>query len=268
MAGLDIPSKLRRALGGPKNITPEQISAKLAAFDKDGDGALTREELAQAFMAFGCGGAWFCNIMARGVWSFCEMVVPPPVTWIKISLLGPSIHGFMQLQPRKAKRVAITPAGAYGWEPLMYTDGTPVDPNNTTVLPELPSIYGDLPAALGNQSRRAPTAGEPLSRPPPMPPSSAGYAGGAPLAAPGSGGPGPLPTPPGGAGASSAAGASAPSSPGSGPSPRVSPSAAPRAPLAAAGRAPTAVPGRAPAGAAAPARPAPSPLPRRPGPRR
>ncbi len=232
MAGLDIPSKLRRALGGGKNITAEQLSAKLAAFDQDNDGALTREELAQAFVAFGCGGAWFCNIMARNVWTFCEMVVPPPVRWIKISLLGPALHNFMQLQPRKAKRVAITPAGAYGWEPLMYTDGTPVDPNGGTTLPELPSVYGDPPAALGNMSHRQTDrshAGEPLTR-----------------------GPAPPPAP-------------------SGAGPRGAPAAAPRGPQAPAGRAPTATAGRPAPSSAAPARPTPSPAaltPRRPGPRK
>jgi len=212
VAGLDIPSKLRRALGGGKPISAEQLSAKLAAFDKDQDGALTRDELAQAFVAFGCGGPWFCAIMARNVWTFCEMVVPPPINWIKITLLGPALAQFMQQQPRKAKRVAITPAGAYGWEPLYYTDGTPVDPNAVSI-PELPSKYDALPPP-------ARTAAP--STPPPAPAPAA--------TAPR---PGSMQAP-------------------AGVVPRAAPSAAPRGPQAPAGRAPAAAPGRpAPTGAPA-----------------
>jgi len=268
VAGLDIPSKLRRALGNGKVIPYEAVLAKLQPYDKDGDGALSQKELAEAFVGFGCGGPWFCSIMAKAIWQACESVIPPPVLWIKTTLVAVSVWQFMQLQPRQARRVRVTPEAAYGWEPLTYLDGTPVDPNQKSI-PMLPDEKWDgVPAALAIPQK-------PSAAPPPTPaktaappkgplvqrPSQARDSPGVKAAqvAPGDRAtPTAPPQPP-------VAGASAQTPARQTPPPRPGPPTA-------AGRPATAVPGRpAPvagaAGPTAPARPPPA-RPTRPGPRR
>ena len=109
-------------------MSPEFVAERMAAFDTDGDGALTQEELAEFLKKNRVGGPWFCDMVARTLWNFCTSWFSKDVTWIKISALAWMIHNAMKDRPRPARRYKITPESAMGYVPLEPMEGSePVD---------------------------------------------------------------------------------------------------------------------------------------------
>lgn len=195
MAGVDIPDKLRRALGNGKPIPWEQVAKLIAPFDADKDGAITKAEYSQFLAKSGVGGRWFCDLVAKVSWTMLEANFSEPVAWVKIELAAVTVAEFMKLRPRPPKRVAITPAGAQGWEPLYHLDGTP--------LADADGKVPDVPPGPNRLARSAPVStasptpvspqkfkanNEPFTRPP-----AAAAARSTPTAAPR---PGPRPSSP------------------------------------------------------------------------
>ncbi|MFO0723625.1 MAG: EF-hand domain-containing protein [Myxococcota bacterium] len=171
MAGLDISEKLRRSLGNGKPVPSETIAKLIAPYDSDKDGGVTKEEFAKFLASAGVGGRWFCELVAKTAWQRIEVNFSEPVTWIKIDLLAITVAEFMKLKPRPPKRIAITPAGAQGWEPLYYLDGTPVA-NDDGSVPDVPPGPNHLlkpstpPAPNPVSPAKFKASNEPFTRPP------------------------------------------------------------------------------------------------------
>ena len=196
MAGVDVPDKLRRALGKGQIVPVETLSTMMRPYDADGKGGLSRVEYARFLADHGVGGKWFCDLITRSTWQSIEAFFMDPILWIKVEAIAQAIHEFMKMKPRLAKRVHITPESAQGYEPMYYLDGTPVVPGTGPVKP--PFTAPVAPAAPQSRVRgpaepftkspasaRAPVAatsravvGGPAPRGPAGAPAPAGAAGG------------------------------------------------------------------------------------------
>jgi len=177
VAGLDLSSKLRRGLGKGKIVPAEFVAERMAAFDLDGDGALTQEELAEFLKKHRVGGPWFCDMVARTLWNFCTSWFSKDVTWIKISALAWMIHNAMKDRPRPARRYKITPESAMGYVPLEPMEGSmPVD-GDMAGGGEIAG--GEPPSSDGPPPRRGPgpRRGAPRRGPRPGPRGRAGPRG-------------------------------------------------------------------------------------------
>lgn len=104
MAGLDLPIKLRRGLGGGNAVPAEELAKRLVPFDADKDGAVTRAELVQFLIQGRVGGPWFCEVLSRTLWKYVEqrLAVPQPV--ISVQVLGRIINFAMTRAPRPERR--------------------------------------------------------------------------------------------------------------------------------------------------------------------
>ncbi len=157
MAGLDVPSKLRRGIGQGNVIPAEVIGRKMLAYDEDRDGALLQHEAARFLLDHGVGGPWFCDMVARTLWNFCTTWFSRDVTWIKISALAWMLHNAMKAQPRAPRRYRITPEGAMGYVPLEPMDGKPTERAQRNPPPRGPGQA----STSGAPSRGAPSGARP-----------------------------------------------------------------------------------------------------------
>lgn len=118
MAGLELPVKLRRGLGQGNVVPADELGKRLKAFDADGDGAVTRDELAQFLAKNHVGGPWFCEVVAKTLWKYVEQRMNATHTKLACDRLGRIIHVAMSRGPRPDRRYEITPEGMAGYEPL------------------------------------------------------------------------------------------------------------------------------------------------------
>ena len=164
MAGVDLPDKLRKGLGQGKPVSWEIIAEKMRPFDRNNTSGLNKAELAEFLHKNGAGGIWFCKLTAETLWKAIESNFAEPVHWIKIEVLAFWTSEFMKWQPRRAKRVRITPESATGYEPLEYLDGTPVETGGQGGAAAATPNAAPQPVTGDASFRRAP---EPFTRPPP-----------------------------------------------------------------------------------------------------
>jgi hypothetical protein len=118
VAGLELPDKLRRGLGGGKVVPADELAKRMAPFDADGDDALTRPELQEFLHKNRVGGVWFCQIMSKTLWKYMEQHVGKECPTITLDMLGKIITFVMSRGPRPERRYEITPEGMTGYKPL------------------------------------------------------------------------------------------------------------------------------------------------------
>ena len=118
MAGIDLPVKLRRGLGQGKVVPAEDLAKWMAPFDADGDGQVTRPELATFFQKHKVGGPWFCEVVARTLWKFVEQRLAKEMQTIPIELASRILNTAMSRGPRPEKRYEIDPEAMAGYKPI------------------------------------------------------------------------------------------------------------------------------------------------------
>lgn len=132
VSGLDLPVKLRRALGQGAIVSAEVLVTRLTPYDKDGSGALDREQLTRFLIENRVGGPWFCQMMAHNVFRTAEDRWSMDVASIKIVALARIINYTMARVSKPVKRYVLTPDVVNGLEPKRGLDGS--DPTVPTDL--------------------------------------------------------------------------------------------------------------------------------------
>ena len=107
MPGFDLRKALRRAFGDGEVPTKEAIEEALTAFDGDGDGALTVEELARAFFDRRVGGKWLTDTVARGAWDIAEQRERDTLETIPIPTVAWAVHDAASHPLRPERRYPI-----------------------------------------------------------------------------------------------------------------------------------------------------------------
>jgi len=130
VTGLDLPVKLRRGLGNGKVVPADELAQRLAAFDADEDGAVTREELAKFLLQNRCGGPWFCQMVSHNVFATAEDRWAQKVEAMKVVALARIINYTMARANKPVKRYILTPHAVMGLEPKRGLKGE--DPTVTT----------------------------------------------------------------------------------------------------------------------------------------
>lgn len=134
--------KLRRGLGKGKVVSAEELSRRLAVFDEDKDGSLSREDL-QKFLRKGrVGGEWFCRVLVKTMWQIAEDRKGDKVDSITADALGKIIHFTMSRPPSPSKRYVLEPDVMQGYRDPELLD--PAEAPSTTGL-------GAKPAGRGQQ---------------------------------------------------------------------------------------------------------------------
>ncbi len=127
MAGLDLPLKMRRGIGQGKVVPVEELVPRLAAFDADKDGALTKEELAQFLMKNRVGGPWFSQMLCKTLWRQAEESWEREFDAIAVEGLAKVVHFTMARMSRPERRYVISPETMHGLTPRVDLDDNPVD---------------------------------------------------------------------------------------------------------------------------------------------
>lgn len=123
LPGLELPVKLRRGLGNGNVVPVEEIARLLQAFDADGDGALTRSEVAACLRKHRVGGAWFCDALAHSLWRTAEERFVQAVDSIQAEALARIIHFTMSRAERPVRRYVLSPGAVQGLEPRLTLEG-------------------------------------------------------------------------------------------------------------------------------------------------
>jgi hypothetical protein len=155
VTGLDLPVKLRRGLGNGKVVPAEELARRLAAYDSDQDGAVTREELARFLLESRCGGPWFCQMVSHNVFATAEDRWSQQVAAMKVVALARIINYTMARANKPVKRYILTPQAVLGMEPKRGLKGE--DPTVTTE------------SLMPGNTRPRPSAEAPAPRPNPAP---------------------------------------------------------------------------------------------------
>jgi hypothetical protein len=157
VAGVDLPIKLRNALGQGKVVPVEELARRLAPFDANQDGDITRQELATFFQKSRLGGPWFGQVVAKTLWGFVQTKLGKDVEAIKIELVAKIIHTVMRRGPRPEKRYEITPESMVGYAPMKEFEKRP------KVLGPAPQLGGTSPQPTSQEAKpRATPRGDPV----------------------------------------------------------------------------------------------------------
>jgi hypothetical protein len=127
VAGLDLPTKLRRSLGQGRILDVEEVVERLRPYDKDGDGRLTKTELGLCLGEVGLGGPWFCDMFAGTVWRKAQQTFEREVASLPVPLLARVLHFAMARAERPTRRYVITPEAVRGEAPRVDAKNEPVD---------------------------------------------------------------------------------------------------------------------------------------------
>ena len=98
MRGFDPAKQLRDVLGAGQVATLQSLKAKLAAFDANQEGALTRDELALFFRDSGVGGIWYSGVLTRELFEKTEEDWGVSVDKIPLDFLAETIQRKMARQ--------------------------------------------------------------------------------------------------------------------------------------------------------------------------
>jgi len=109
--------KLRRGLGNGKVVPADELSKRLAPYDRDKDGSVTREELVRFLEKNHVGGPWFCQVLAKTLWRIVEERWGQQVESISVEGLGRIINYSMSAPPRPEKRYVLEPEVMQGLKP-------------------------------------------------------------------------------------------------------------------------------------------------------
>lgn len=162
MAGFDLPVKLRRGLGKGNIVPAEELAQRLKPYDGDGDGALTRGELARFLEESHVGGPWFTGMLAATLWKLAENRFQKAVESIQADALGRVLNFVMARAPGPERRYVLSPEAINGYEPLRTLEGG--DPYSSKQAP-LVNAPAAAPTAPGVPAR--PRASAPGPRPEP-----------------------------------------------------------------------------------------------------
>ncbi len=166
MAGLDLPVKLRRGLGNGKVVPAEELSKRLAPYDRDKDGSVTQEELIRFLEKNRVGGPWFCQVLAKTLWRIVEERWGQEVASISLEGLGRIINYSMSAPPRPEKRYVLEPEAIRGLKPKLTLEEYRAEQQG------LPKPVREKPpedGAASSASKPASSTAAPRPRPTPRP---------------------------------------------------------------------------------------------------
>lgn len=171
VTGLDLPVKLRRGLGNGKVVPAEELARRLAAFDADQDGAVTREELAKFLVQNRCGGPWFCQMVSHNVFATAEDRWTQKVEAMKVVALARIINYTMARANKPVKRYILTPGAVMGLEPKRGLNGEDPTVSTESLMTGInrprPSAEGQAPRPEGQAPRPNPQQAAPRPAPDP-----------------------------------------------------------------------------------------------------
>lgn len=176
VSGLDLPVKLRRGLGRGKVVPAEELAQRLAEHDEDGDDALTRDDLARFLVQNHCGGPWFCQALAKTIFSLAEERWSRDLDTLPCETLGRVLHYAMSRPHRALRRYVLTPEAVMGFEPKVDLEGNSVlspPPADGVVpkrpMPSAPSVVDRPSRGVAPRRRRPPRSRPSPRRPGPRP---------------------------------------------------------------------------------------------------
>ncbi len=158
--------KLRRGLGKGKVVSVEELSRRLAAFDGDKDGSLSRDDLFKFLRKGRVGGEWFCKVLTKTMWQIAEDRKGDKVDSITAEALGRIIHYAMSRPPTPERRYVLEPDVMQGYKDPELLD--PKETPSTTGLGAKPAGRGERRGAARNNPRPR-TGGRAGGRPGPRP---------------------------------------------------------------------------------------------------
>jgi hypothetical protein len=166
--------KLRRGLGNGKVVPAEELSKRLAPYDRDKDGSVTREELVRFLEKNHVGGPWFCQVLSKTLWRIVEERWGQQVESISIEGLGRIINYSMSAPPRPEKRYVLDPEVMQGLKPKQTLEEYRAEQAAIAagkIPAERPKPDGAQDAQHASAQKPAPSAASapPRARPAPRP---------------------------------------------------------------------------------------------------
>jgi hypothetical protein len=164
--------KLRRGLGNGKVVPAEELAKRLAPYDRDKDGSVTREELVRFLEKNHVGGPWFCQVLSKTLWRIVEERWGQEVESISLEGLGRIIHYSMSAPPRPEKRYVLEPEVMQGLKPRQTLEEYRAEQAAIAegkVPPERPKPDGAPVAAAEAPPKPVASSAAPRARPAPRP---------------------------------------------------------------------------------------------------